>query len=38
MQAKEKGGSGKGGFVVEIRSPKNQITSKKGDVFETDFD
>ena len=38
MQAKQKGVGGKGGFVVEIRSPKNQITSKKGDVFETDFD
>ena len=38
QQGKPKNGGKGGGFVVEIRSPKNQITSKKGDIFETDFD
>ena len=39
MKSKKKqSGGNSSGFVVEIRSPKNQVTSKKGDVFETDFD
>ena len=39
MKSKKKqSGANSNGFVVEIRSPKNQVTSKKGDVFETDFD